>query len=522
VLTTPPPGRVTDVAFAFTQPLVAAAKDDGYVHVWDLTKKERRPTFSLKDPKGDVLAVAFAPNSSLLASGGEGRTINLWDCARSAPAPLELPGHSGRILALVFSANGQFLASAAEDKTIRLWDMRASPPRSILEVADQLDEAANRNVGWRGRLLAFSPDGKRLAVARADGTIRLLALSLDGRPRAVQQQALRGHHGPVSGLAFAPNGALVSCAHDGTVRDWHLAGSGPARQPLLDAQLIAAAAFDPEGRKLAAVCADGMAVLWHFEHDDFAVQYFKAMPKERPVAMALSKQIFAATSFGEQIYCWDVSGKKAFPGETLRGHTSTVNALSFSDDGGLLASGGRDKRLKLWDMRAQPPAPGREHEQTMEVSAVVLSADGRRLASAGNDLMVRHWRVSGTSMQALGQNPGRAPFAFSSDGQHFASIAADTSVIQLWRCGAAAPLAAGTLSGLDRPPLAIAFARDGRTLAAVNEAGQLSVWQCPGGAVLKKWDLPGAVYALAFSADGRYLFTANVNNTVYVLQVAND
>jgi WD40 repeat protein len=105
---------------------------------------------------------------------------------------------------VAFSADGKLLASASSDKTIRLWDPQTHEQLQVIPL------------GTNVYCVAFSPDGTRLAAGCGDNTVRLLDVA------SRQQVAeLRGHSDYVHAVAWSPDGTrLVSGSGDTTVRVW--------------------------------------------------------------------------------------------------------------------------------------------------------------------------------------------------------------------------------------------------------------------------------------------------------------
>ena len=134
-----------------------------------------------------------------------------------------LKGQIGPVISLAFSPDGKTLALGNSGGTIKLWDVPPGKERATLK--------GHTSPVWS---VAFSPDGKTLAsgsgatiqLATPDGkssgsrsgepTIKLWDVQT-GKERAT----LKGHAGPVVSVAFSPDGkTLASASHDTTIKLW--------------------------------------------------------------------------------------------------------------------------------------------------------------------------------------------------------------------------------------------------------------------------------------------------------------
>jgi WD40 repeat protein len=109
--------------------------------------------------------------------------------------------HTGTVLRVAFSPDGRRLALASDDRTVKVWD--AVTGQEILNLQGHPDKVAS---------VAFSPDGRRLASASEDGTVKVWDAAT-----GQETLTLQGHTGPVTSVAFSPDGRwLAAGGRDGT------------------------------------------------------------------------------------------------------------------------------------------------------------------------------------------------------------------------------------------------------------------------------------------------------------------
>ena len=229
--------------------LLAVGADGGSeVHVLE-TATEKDAAIPLK--YGALRALAFAPDSRTLAVGADDSGVELFDAKthRHLPNwgdPLAAPV---KVKAVAFANDGQTLALSLIDGRVVLWRQGQPVPQHTFRV--------EKGVVYS---LAFSPDGRQLAGAVAQGAPLVYLWDVNSGKRT----SLRGHEKEVFAVVFSPDGRLLASSGMNHIVVWDAASGQPLGEPLTypRADLIRGLTFGPDSRTLISGAWDGSLRSW--------------------------------------------------------------------------------------------------------------------------------------------------------------------------------------------------------------------------------------------------------------------
>jgi WD40 repeat protein/serine/threonine protein kinase len=467
---------VWHVAYSPGGQYLASASDDETVRIWDaMTGREKLP---LRGHRAPVLSVSFSRDGRWLVSTGDmsGKDdgeIKIWDLQTGLEVRT-LRGHTGMVYRALFSPDGQRLASASGDETVKIWDVQTG--QEVLTFRDHRGHVLN---------VDFSPDGTRLISSSADGSVRIWDATPMGRETGRELLTLAGHQGPVFSVAFSPNGhSLASAGDDGTVQVWDFKlGLAGVQNPLvrtLDGS-GGKVAFSPNGRFLATAgnFRSGRPKAW-------ATTIWKeilALPEEdrADLAVAFSPDgKYLATCNSDIDFIIDI--RDAITGQkirALRGHSWAIFDLAFDPKADVprLASASADGTVRVWDvisgneiMHSPPHANG--------VRCVAFSPDGTLLASGGFDRVIEIWDTHTWKMVREHSDPtGRVEsVAFHPKDPRVLAWGGTDATVKVWNL---ATNAVQTLRGHTSWVHGVAFSANGKWIASASRDGTVKLWQMP-------------------------------------------
>lgn len=439
--------------------------------------------------------VALSPDGVALASvERRSGAIVLWDAVTGTRAQW-LVGHTKEPRCVAFRPDGRMLASAGRDRSIRLWTLQDA--QGIRTIGTLLGHTE------RVDCIAFNSNGRRLASGSRDKTVRLW----DVARQTEMGPPLRYGRGVVS-LSFSLEemGLLAGASGLPSIVLWDLSTTSRSERPLPEGHKtgVQTVAFnrDPDRCILASGDDEGWIRLWRVEEDSvLCVAEMKAhLKRVSSMCFSADSSTLVSGSGDGTVKLWN--GQSGEARATLRGHVGKVNGVGLSADGTVLASAGEDGTIKVWEL------PGSTTLQGEATEDIGVTASGDTKAGEMSVLPKR-----GPIAVLKGHGRPVSCLAISRDGMLASGVTGQARHVKLWD-----PYTRQLIGDLLPSALvsSIAFSPDGKAIATGSRDGAIVLWDVAGQTI--KWTATDAhseeVGQVCFSPDGSSLASASKDGTI--------
>ena len=306
---------VNSVALSLDGKFIVSASGDKTVRVWNV--ESGIEIHKLEGHTRRVIAAVFSPNEKLIISGSSDKTLRIWDIENRTKA-YKLEGHCKPLTSVSLSPDGKLIISASHDKTIRIWNIESG--RSIYKFTKP---SYSYSI-----FVAFSPNGKLIASVLQDNK----TLCIWNMHKAKEICILEGHIDSISSIAFSPDGKqIASASRDKTVRIWDVKTGKEVYKLEGHADSISSVAFSPDGKQIASASYDKTIRIWDVETGKEIYKFEVQIKLIFSVAFNLDGTQIVFASLDGIIWIWNVeTGKEIY---RIEGHDSPVKSATFSPNG---------------------------------------------------------------------------------------------------------------------------------------------------------------------------------------------
>ncbi len=427
--------QILDVAFTTDNKLIAAGlsnREKTQVLITDIVTA--KVTQTLPAQKEAVEAAQFGAKGNQLATVGWDATVRVWEVA-TGKAVAELKGHQRGITAVSLSSDGKRLISA-NPREMKLWNGEAKELITDLGAENCQQVALSPDGKF---LVSISREGNASFrdIERASSLTTLdYSLTMVAKPEsdhgnekpAIPVVADTPESEAIQSVAYSRDGKWLAVAReDGRISLRTAVDGKLVREIAAFEDVAASVAFSPDSKLLASGSFERVIKIWNVDSGELVTLLAGHENWVFSVAFSPDGKLLASASNDKTIKLWNVDGKEL---ATLNGHAGGVRAIAFLPDGKHLVTGSSDRTAIVWNIETrQQVATLKGHSAA--VRDIACSSDGATIATASEDATIRLWKTADWTERAIAKGAEDVMFccvAFSPQGRTLAGGTIDGTV----------------------------------------------------------------------------------------------
>ena len=424
---------------------------------------------------------------------------------------LTIRGHEDVVNSAKFSPDGKTIASASDDKTLRIWDSQTG-----VQIGAPL-----RGHKAPVKVVCFSSDGTKIASGSADTNIRVW----DARTRTLVGLPLCGHEDSVTTVLFSPDGSqIISGSTDATIRIWDLQTRKSVTLRGHDGGILAAS-FTPDGRCIVSASSDGRVHIWN-EIPASTYSVFQTVWMSGMMSACLSTDTMWL-NYTVQDYrgrkLGMVDRRDSADRTGLRSSNYYYRSLALSSDARYCVYKSDERDFCIWDTESTTSSSSFiGHEDSIE--SACFSTDETRIVSASKDKTIRVW-TRGVREQNKKQSTSRLSSTIRKGGIDDYFMSPDMSTISTFSSYMAdnrvwdlrTQLSRRLLGHTDMIP-SCAYSPDSAHIVTTCGDNIVRLWDAHTGKQIGSFEHPDWVSSASFSHDGTKIVSASISIHIWDLQ----
>lgn len=453
-------GVITGLSLSGDGTRVFSAGSDGRITAMNVP--EGTVSYTIEAHKGGVKQLVFDSEKKKMASIGNDKRIKIWntdngEIIHNVKFAWNLELAPQQFNDIAFSADDEFIIAATDDNRIAFWDTETGNSVKLINT-----------------------DMTNISAITADRTSRIIAVAnnktiefWDSR-NGEKRLELSGESRAVKSLDVSSDNRFLSIGCEEQALVWNLITGKIVSQPI-EKQNNKDVIFNPQESSELALAGKNTIEVYNFIQN----QKKKSVSRQGNIFTALDFRIdgkyLASGNFGGIVQYWEIVPKERDEMmRTFHGHKGAVFDVKVSPNGKYIASAGKDRTVKIWDIENN-----RLHKtlvaHTDEVWSVAFSNNGHFLASGGCDKNVIIWDTKNWEVvhRMTGHRDYVKDLCFSADDNIVASASWDNT-IKIWNPVSGELLR--TLTGHSNYVQTLAFSANNAFLYSGGNDNQVKVW----------------------------------------------